>query len=97
MTCAHLRQLEAELIRLGYRVTYRGKPWTANCREGVYFDCYIEKANVRQRVPLAECIVDHEHLGTHDGQEAGFYCSECHDAIMGVHPKYVSEKTPIFV
>jgi hypothetical protein len=33
-------------------------------------------------------VVEHEHRGTHDGQEAGFVCSEHQDGVMGVHPDY---------
>jgi hypothetical protein len=31
----------------------------------------------------ADCVQDHTHRGTHDGQERGFYCSQCHDGVMG--------------
>jgi hypothetical protein len=94
MTCPHLRPLEAELIAAGYSETFRGKAWTANCREWVYFNCYLDKPSIRQRIPFAACVVDHDHLGTHDGQEAGFVCVECQDAIMGVHPRYITPQTP---
>lgn len=88
MTCKHLRQLEAEILQAGVVETFRGKAWTENCREWVYFDCYFDRKSIRSRIALPECVVDHEHLGTHDGQEAGFVCSECHDGIMGVHKRF---------
>lgn len=93
MICQHLRSLEQELIARGARETYRGQPWSSNCREWVFFDCYLDRARVRQRHALADCVIDHEHRGTHDGQEAGFVCETCHDAIMGLHPAAVTERT----
>ncbi len=95
MVCEHLRLLEQELLAAGVEATYRGQPWTSNCREWVYFNCCFDKASIRARLPLAECVKDHEHRGTHDGQEAGFYCSACHDGVMGAHPAFAS-KTPVY-
>ena len=57
----------------------------------------IEKRKkIRERIELAPCVKDHEHLGTHDGQEAGFVCEACHDAIMGVHEQAWRPSTPVF-
>jgi len=39
---------------------------------------------------MAVCVHDHDHLGTHDGQESGFVCTACDDAIMGVHERYAA-------
>ena len=87
MVCNHLAPLEETLLAAGMPVTFRGQAWSQNCREWVYFDCVLDRAALRQRMPLPACVQDHEHLGTHDGQEAGFVCAACHDAIMGVHPQ----------
>ena len=83
MTCHHLRDVEQALLASGIRETSRGAAWSQNCREWVYFDCYLELGELRQRFPLADCVVDHQHRGTHDGKERGLVCSACHDAIMG--------------
>ena len=96
MTCKHLHQLETEIIGAGLRETFRGKAWTENCREWVYFDCYLDRESIRKRIELADCVLDHEHLGTHDGQEAGFVCTQCHDGIMGMHKYYTKTGTPVF-
>ena len=70
----------------GMRETYRGQAWSKNCRElWVYFDCFIDTASIRQKFDLATCVSEHAHRGTHDGQERGFVCSTCWDAIMGAH------------
>jgi len=89
MLCEHLQAVEKAMIAAGIKETYRGEAWSKNCREWVYFDCFIDVAAVRRRFPLAACVQDHAHRGTHDGQERGLECTECHDAVMGVY-----EKTP---
>ncbi len=78
-------QLERELCEAGIQETFRGRAWSSNCREWVYFACFLDRPAIRTRMELAECVKDHEHRGTHDGMEAGFVCNACQDAIMGVH------------
>jgi hypothetical protein len=85
MICQHLQPLEEAIRAHGIAVTYRGKPWTENCREWVYFDCYIDTQAVRHSFQLPDCVQDHAHRGTHDGQERGFECSLCHDGVMGLY------------
>jgi hypothetical protein len=41
-----------------------------------------------EKFDFLESVRWHEHFGTHDGQEAGFECSLCYDAVMGGHPKH---------
>ena len=83
MICEHLRPVEQAIIARGFRETFRGKAWSDNCREWVYFDCFIDLAAVRQSMAIPVCVTDHIHRGTHDGEERGFVCSQCHDAVMG--------------
>jgi hypothetical protein len=71
MTCEHLRRLEQAIIAGGIRATFRGKAWSQNCREWVYFDCFIDIAAVRRALSFPSCIIEHSHRGTHDGQERG--------------------------
>lgn len=85
MTCEHLRTLENAIIAAEIQETFRGQAWSNNCREWVYFNCYIDTAAVRQHFALADCVKEHSHRGTHDGQETGFECSLCHDGIMGAY------------
>ena len=87
MLCKHLRELEVAILEQGIKETYRGQAWTERCREWAYFDCRFRSEKVRERFDLAECVRFHEHFGTHDGQEAGFVCLECDDAVMGIHPR----------
>ena len=96
MVCKHLRVLENEMIAAGILVTFRGKAWSHNCREWVYFDCLIDCAAVRKRISFPACVEDHEHLGTHDGQESGFVCTQCQDGIMGVHQQYANTTRHVY-
>ena len=41
------------MLERGLPPTYRGQPWSLNCRQWVYFDCYIDTAAVRRRFDLA--------------------------------------------
>jgi hypothetical protein len=91
MVCEHLRDLERAIAAKGIKETYRGQPWSKNCREWDYYDCHLDLHAIRARMPLASCVVDHAHLGTHDGAEAGFICSLHRDGIMGVHEQHRSQ------
>jgi len=95
MLCPCLAPLEQALIDAGIRETYRGQAWSHNCREWVYFDCYLDRSAIRARLSLPEHIIDHEHCGTHDGQESGFCCALHQDGIMGVHERNKQGKTVI--
>ena len=75
--------MELAIVARGIRETFRGQAWSMNCREWIYFDCFIDTESVRKRFKLAECVQEHIHRGTHDGQERGFVCAQCHDGIMG--------------
>jgi len=86
MICEHLSELERHLTEAGFSETFRGQAWSDNCREWVYFDCYLPLALIRTRLRLDVCVEDHQHLGTHDGRESGFVCRVHHDGIMGHHP-----------
>ncbi len=70
MVCEHLSALEAEMLQRGVKETYRGQTWSRNCREWVYFDCYLDLVALRARFTFAPCVIDHIHRGTHDGAEA---------------------------
>lgn len=100
MTCEHLKPLEEAILANGIGETYRGQAWSKNCREWVYFACFIDSVAVRRMFSLAECVVDHAHRGTHDGQERGLVCTACHDAVMGTYepvagaPMFPGEKDP---
>ena len=87
MTCEHLHALEESIIAAGIRETFRGQTWSDNCREWVYFDCWIDLDALRQRHVLPECVQNHIHRGTHDGQERGLVCVRCHDALMGSYER----------
>jgi hypothetical protein len=94
--CQHLSQLERELLDAGIPEIFRGKAWSKGAREWVYFDCVLDRRSLRTRLTLADCVVDHDHLGTHDGQESGFVCSQCHDGVLGIHPEFGSGRRAFF-
>ena len=95
MTCEHLKDLEHELTARGFTGTFRGRVWSANAREWVYFNVCFDMPAVRAMFNFASCVVDHFHAGIFDGQEAGFECTEHKDAVRGVHPEF-SRGVPVF-
>jgi hypothetical protein len=82
--CRHLQALEAELIAAGVKETYRGTPWSMNCREWVYFDTVLDVAAIAARMRFSACVEVHENLDPKSGTERGFVCTQCHDAVMGL-------------
>lgn len=83
MLCEHLRGLEKELQEKGFVETCRGKAWTENCREWVYFDAVLDIEKIRQDFALSSCVSVHENLDERSGTERGFFCETCLDGIMG--------------
>lgn len=84
--CEHLIQLEKELKSLGIKETFRGQPWSNNCREWVYFDCVFEMEKIRKRYNFPSFIESHVNNDGKSGLEAGFVCDQCKDGLIGVHP-----------
>lgn len=82
--CEHLKILDEELKTMGVKVTYRGQPWSNNCREWVYYDCIFNIKAIRQRIAFDEVVIDEVNDDPKSGREAGFYCTSCHDAVMGL-------------
>lgn len=83
--CEHLRPLLAYLLEQGAQVTYAGQPWSQNCRRWVYFNVVLDIDALKARFAPGNIVEPHIHRGTHDGAEQGLYCSEHHDAVMGLH------------
>ncbi len=84
MLCPHLRLLEQALQTAGVRETYRGTPWSQNCREWVYVDVRLDVDALRQRSAIPSCVVVHENTDERSGLEKGFVCEACHDAVIGL-------------
>jgi hypothetical protein len=93
--CEHLKPLENDLMKESIRLTFRGKPWSYNCNEWVYFDCFLDRKAIEQKYQFPSFISYHEYDGRVAGQEAGFVCEKCKTAVMGVHKLY-STNTLIF-
>ncbi|MDW7759601.1 MAG: hypothetical protein SCM96_03060 [Acidobacteriota bacterium] len=84
MVCRHLAPLEKDLLEAGFRETFRGRAWTKNCREWVYFDVVFDIESVLARMLFDPCVEIHENLDPKSGTERGFFCSECLDGVMGL-------------
>ena len=76
------------LKQLNIKETYRGKAWSVNCREWVYFDCYLDTDSLRKRFHLPDFIHYHINNDIKSGTEEGFFCSLCNDGIMGLNRRF---------
>jgi len=90
--CKHLIKLEKDLKDRGVIETYRGRAWSEDCKEWVYFDCQLDLVSLRRKYSFESFIVDHGNDDNKSGMELGFVCSMCKDAIMGVHPYFGRNK-----
>ena len=90
--CEHLLQLENELGEARIKETYRGQPWSQNCREWAYFDCVLDLDKIRERMHLPDFVTSHSNDDPKSGLEAGFVCDHCKDAIIGIHASLANGK-----
>jgi hypothetical protein len=83
MVCEHLASLERELASSGALETFRGQPWSDNCREWVYFDIVLDVDSIKERSNFAPFVIVHENTDQRSGTERGLVCGVCKDGIMG--------------
>lgn len=86
MLCEHLAPLERALQTAGIPETYRGQVWTQACREWAYFACRLDVEQAIAFCPDSHPLRSHRNDDSRSGLEAGLYCTQCKDAIMGIHP-----------
>jgi hypothetical protein len=94
MVCEHLRQLDEAIHAVGIAETFRGQAWSSNCREWVYFDCYLDVEAIRRLFELPAFVVDHVNDDPKSGRESGLVCKECDDAVIGLHKDDARGKRP---
>lgn len=87
MICEHLRELEEAILAEGITESYRGQPWSKNCREWVYFDCVFNASAIGASFDLPHCVSQHFNNDPKSGREFGLVCDICHDGIVGIHPQ----------
>lgn len=85
MVCAHLASIERALSEAGVPITFRGQPWSKNCREWVYFDVVLDTNALSKRFAFDSCVSVHVNDDVKSGQERGFVCNKCHDAVIGLY------------
>jgi len=91
--CEHLNKFELDLRIQGITTQHDGRSWWKPKEPGhwVYFNCFLEPVSLRERFKLPKFVEYASYDGRAAGQEAGFICSKCHSAVMGVHENYASE------
>lgn len=91
--CIHLQPLENYLVSKGIVETWRGQPWTKNCREWIYYECVLQTEKLKTKLHLGKCVETHDYADIKAGTELGLVCTLCHDGIMGRHPDFLPEAT----
>jgi len=91
MVCEHLKELESLIRQAGAAETFRGHAWTKPKGEWVYYRCYIDKESAMARFDDEEIYEWSEHIGTHEGSEAGMICKNCECGVMGFHPSHKAD------
>jgi hypothetical protein len=86
LACEHLQALEADLLLAGIQETFRGKAWSANCREWVHFNCVLDIEKLRLKYSLPDFVINHHNDDPRSGLEVGLVCTVCKDAVIGIHP-----------
>lgn len=84
--CVHLEPIRLRLLGLGASQSAILKIWSGANNFAV-FDAILDRPAIRAALPLPACVIDHDHLGTHDGSESGFACTLCRDGVVGLHPQ----------
>lgn len=85
--CEHLINLDNELRAKAIKETYRGQPWSDKCREWVYYNCVLNVEKLNARFNFPSFITISRNDDHRSGRELGFYCEQCYDAVMGLHPE----------
>jgi hypothetical protein len=81
--CGHLRELDNYIKSKNVKELFRGKAWSENCNEWVYYDCILNIEKLRRKFSFADCVKTHEYYDMKTANESGFYCNTCKDGIMG--------------
>lgn len=93
--CEHLAPLRRALREAGVAIGF-GSPCPFGREFGIWFrvDCTFDHLSLRHRLDLDPCVEyeDFEHVLTADA-DAHFYCTCCHKAIAGHHPRYAGRNT----
>lgn len=95
--CEHLSPLEQYLASLQIRETFRGQAWSDNCKEWIYYDCILSTGALKEKFNLPSFIIKHENTDLRSGTELGLVCTQCNDAIIGLHPEFSSDAKTIIV
>ena len=84
--CKHLIEIDNYIRNMGIEELFRGKAWSENCNEWVYYNCIIDIKKLKEKFILNNCVTIHEYNDSKVANELGFICNNCKDGIMGFSP-----------
>jgi hypothetical protein len=95
--CEHLIELDNYLKNKSIKELFRGKAWSENCNEWVYYDCILNVNKLRKKFKLNNCVEIHEYDDIKVANELGFFCNNCKDGIMGFNLNNKDTKDKIII
>lgn len=95
LMCEHLKPLENYLNVKNIPETFRGKPWSIHCNEWIYFDCILNTTQLIAKFQFSAFVVVQQNDDPRTGTELGLFCTECNDAILGLHPEFSTKKVEV--
>ena len=84
--CEHLIEIDNYIKAKGVKELFRGKAWSKNCNEWVYYDCIINIEKIKENIVINNCVEIHEYHDIKVSNELGFFCNKCKDGVIGFHP-----------
>jgi hypothetical protein len=54
--CKHLTELDNYIKNKGIKELFRGKAWSENCNEWVYYDCIIDIIKIKEKIVFDNCV-----------------------------------------
>jgi hypothetical protein len=59
--CEHLIELDNYIKSKNIKETFRGKAWSENCHEWVYYDCILNINKLKETFNFDDCVIIHEY------------------------------------
>ncbi len=78
-----IRKIAEYLYDQGISITFFGKAWSGCTNNWIYFDTYLDLADLKNRFNLNEDLEVHENRDPKSGLEKGFIDKVTGEAVMG--------------
>jgi hypothetical protein len=94
--CIHLIDLDNYIKDKGIKEIFRGKAWSKNCNEWVYYDCIIDIEKIKGEIIMDNCITIHEYNDIKIANELGFFVMIVKMALWDLVPIMNNQKIKLY-